>query len=40
MGDLIEMMWWDKYGVVVDVILAFMFCVGIYVWVRLTNTRK
>ena len=40
MGDLIEMMWWDKYGVVVDVILAFMFCVGIYVWVRSINTRK
>ena len=24
MGDLIEMMWWDKYGVVVDEIIFYI----------------
>ena len=40
MGDLIEMMWWGKYGGVVDVILAFLFCAGMYIWIRLENMRN
>ena len=37
MGDLIEMMWWNG---VIDVILAFLFCAGMYIWIRLENTRN